>query len=201
MPEKQHPEEFPDPGEQCEVIIYQTENGLTRIDVKVAVDTVWLTQQQMVELFQSSKSNVSEHIKNIFDEGELEEMSVVRKFRTTAADGKTYNMTFYSLDMIISLGYRIKSAIATRFRRWATERLKEYMDFLKYLRCGFPAGSIAHGVVIQSSSLSHESIFIHLHGVFTALSSSWTIWRVLMPFASASKLRMSRCARTAGAMA
>lgn len=90
-------------------------------------DTVWLTQQQLVELYQSSKSNVSEHIKHIFEEGELDEESVVRKFRTTASDGKNYNVIYYNLDMIISLGYRIKSSIATQFRRWATERIKEYM--------------------------------------------------------------------------
>jgi hypothetical protein len=95
--------------------------------VKLENETVWLTQQQLVELYQSSKSNVSEHIKHIFEEGELDECAVVRKFRTTAADGKNYNVTYYNLDMIISLGYRIKSSIATNFRRWATERLKEYI--------------------------------------------------------------------------
>ena len=110
-----------------EIIIYQTDDGLTNINVKMEDETVWLTQQQLVDLYQSSKSNVSEHIKHIFEEGELDENSVVRKIRTTAADGKSYNVTYYNLDMIISLGYRIKSSIATRFRRWATERLKEYM--------------------------------------------------------------------------
>lgn len=91
------------------------------------IKTVWLTQAQLCELYQTSKSNVSEHIKNIFEEGELEENSVVRKFRTTASDGKNYSVSYYNLDMIISLGYRIKSVTATQFRRWATERLKEYM--------------------------------------------------------------------------
>ena len=110
-----------------EILIYQTEDGLTNINVKMQDDTVWLTQQQLAELYQSSKSNVSEHIKHIFVEGELDEESVVRKFRTTASDGKNYNVTYYNLDMIISLGYRIKSSIATKFRRWATERIKEYM--------------------------------------------------------------------------
>lgn len=110
-----------------EILIYQTEDGLTNINVKMQDDTVWLTQQQLVELYQSSKSNVSEHIKHIFEEGELEEKSVVRKIRTTASDGKNYNVTYYNLDMIISLGYRIKSSIATNFRRWATERIKEYI--------------------------------------------------------------------------
>lgn len=110
-----------------EFIIYQTEDGLTNINVKMYDETVWLTQQQLVELYQSIKANVSEHIKHIFEEGELEEPLVVRKFRTTAADGKNYNVNYYNLDMIISLGYRIKSKVATQFRRWATERLKEYM--------------------------------------------------------------------------
>ena len=100
---------------------------MTKIDVRIQDDTVWLTQQQMAELYQSSKSNVSEHIKHIFEDGELAEEAVVRKIRTTASDGKNYSVTYYNLDMIISLGYRIKSIVATRFRKWATERLKEYM--------------------------------------------------------------------------
>ena len=112
---------------QSEIIIYQTEDGNTKIDVKFQNETVWLTQAQLCELYQTSKSNISEHIKHIFEEEELEEDSVVRKFRTTGADGKNYNITHYNLDMIISLGYRVKSLIATQFRRWATERLKEYM--------------------------------------------------------------------------
>ena len=110
-----------------EILIYQTEDGQTKIDVKFQDETVWLTQAQLCELYQTSKSNISEHIKHIFEEGELEEAAVVRKFRTTAADGKNYNTIHYNLDMIISLGYRVKSKIATNFRRWATERLKEYM--------------------------------------------------------------------------
>lgn len=110
-----------------EIIIYQTEDGHTKIDVKFEDETVWLTQAQLCELYQTSKSNISEHINHIFEEGELEETSVVRKFRTTASDGKKYNTIHYNLDMIISLGYRVKSKIATNFRRWVTERLKEYM--------------------------------------------------------------------------
>lgn len=112
---------------QSEIIIYQTEDGNTKIDVKFQNETVWLTQAQLCELYQTSKSNISEHIKHIFEEDELEEASVVRKFRTTGADGKNYNITHYNLDMIISLGYRVKSLIATQFRRWATERLREYI--------------------------------------------------------------------------
>ncbi len=109
------------------VIIYTASDGQTKIDVKLKDETLWLTQAQMCELYQTSKSNISEHIKHIFEEGELQEDSVVRKFRTTAADGKSYLTTFYNLDMIIALGYRVRSIIATRFRQWATQRLKEYM--------------------------------------------------------------------------
>ena len=113
--------------ENNQIIIYQSDDGETRIEVKFTGETVWLSQQQLCELYNTSKANVSEHIKHIFADGELDEESVVRKFRTTASDGKSYNVTFYNLDMIISLGYRIRSVIATHFRRWATERLKEYI--------------------------------------------------------------------------
>ena len=109
------------------VIIYTANDGKTKIDVKLEEETLWLTQAQMCELYQSSKSNISEHIKHIFEEGELNEAAVVRKFRTTAADGKEYLVSHYNLDMIIALGYRVRSIIATRFRQWATERLKEYI--------------------------------------------------------------------------
>ena len=109
------------------VIIYTANDGTTKIDVKLEEETLWLTQAQMCELYQTSKSNVSEHIKHIFEEGELDKDSVVRNFRTTAADGKEYMVSHYNLDMIIALGYRVRSLIATRFRQWATERLKEYI--------------------------------------------------------------------------
>lgn len=115
---------------QGEIVIYQTDDGNTKIDVRFVDETVWLTQAQLCELYQTSKSNVSEHIKNIFEEGELEENSTVRKFRTVQNEGErivTREQLHYNLDMIISLGYRIKSITATHFRRWATERLKEYM--------------------------------------------------------------------------
>ncbi len=115
-----------------ELIIYQSEDGLTQIDVKLEDENIWLNQEQLVLLFQSSKANVSEHIKNIFDEGELTKEATVRKFRTVQKEGNREvmrNVQYYNLDMIISLGYRIKSSIATRFRIWATERLKEYRKY------------------------------------------------------------------------
>lgn len=113
--------------EENSIIIYTPEDGSTKIDVRLIDETVWLNQEQLVKLYDSSKSNISEHIKNIFSDGELEENLVVRFFRTTANDGKNYNVKYYNLDMIISLGYRIKSKVATNFRRWATQKLKEYL--------------------------------------------------------------------------
>ena len=113
-----------------EIIIYRTDDGETKIDVRFEEETVWLTQQQMADLFRTSRTNVVEHIGHIYDEGELEESSTCRKFRQVRKEGKRNverEMIFYNLDMIISLGYRVKSSIATNFRRWATERLKEYM--------------------------------------------------------------------------
>lgn len=112
---------------KSEIVIFKTVDEKISVDVRFEGETVWLTQAQLVDLYGSSKSNVSEHIKHIFEEEELEEDSVVRNFRTTAADGKSYQTKYYNLDMIISLGYRIKSKIATQFRQWATKRLNEYI--------------------------------------------------------------------------
>ncbi len=110
-----------------EIIIYSNDDGLEKIDVKIGDETVWLSLDQMAELFQKNKSTISRHIKNIFNEEELSKNAVVAKYATTANDGKTYNVEYYNLDMIISVGYRVKSKVATKFRIWATERLKEYM--------------------------------------------------------------------------
>jgi len=115
---------------QGELLLYQDEKGSTQIEVRLENENVWLTQAQLVTLYQSSKANVSEHIKHIFEEGELEEMATVRKFRTVQKEGSrevTREVVHYNLDLIISLGYRIKSHIATKFRIWATQRLKEYI--------------------------------------------------------------------------
>lgn len=110
-----------------EILIYQTEDGQTKIQTRLENETVWLTQSQMADLFGKAKSTISEHIKNIFGEGELDENSVVRNFRTTASDGKQYDTNFYNLDVIISVGYRVKSLQGTKFRQWATARLREYI--------------------------------------------------------------------------
>ena len=115
---------------QGEIVIYQAEDGLTKVECRFVDETVWLTQQQMAELFHTSRSNIVEHIGHIYEEGELDEVSTCRKFRQVRMEGNRQvarELPFYNLDMIISLGYRVKSLIATQFRRWATERLKEYM--------------------------------------------------------------------------
>ena len=112
------------------IIIYQTDDGMTKIDVKLEDETVWLLQQQMADLYDTTKQNISLHIKNIFDEEELIENLTVKEFLTVQKEGNRKverKVKYYNLDMIISLGYRIKSKVATNFRRWATERLKEYM--------------------------------------------------------------------------
>lgn len=110
-----------------EILIYTNDAGNIKVDVQLQEETVWLTQEQMQHLFAKSKATISEHIKNIFEEGELQKDSVVRNFRTTAKDGKKYATNYYNLDVIISVGYRVKSVQGTQFRIWATQRLKEYI--------------------------------------------------------------------------
>ena len=109
------------------IIIYQTEDGQTKLDVQLHDETVWLSLDMMAQLFQRDKSTISRHIKNIFAEGELQTSAVVANFATTASDGKTYQVDYYNLDVIISVGYRVKSLRGTQFRIWATQRLKEYI--------------------------------------------------------------------------
>ena len=117
-------------NQKGEILFYQREDGSAQIDVRLEEDTVWLTQQLMAELFNTSKQNISLHIQNIFEEGELIPDSTVKKFLTVQKEGTRdvrRQLDYYNLDMIISVGYRIKSNIATRFRQWATQRLKEYI--------------------------------------------------------------------------
>lgn len=110
-----------------ELLLYQSDDGQLKIQVRLDNNTVWLTQSEMLELFQTTKQNISLHIKNIFEEGELDENSVVKEYLTTATDGKNYRTKHYNLDVIISVGYRVKSIRGTQFRIWATERLREYL--------------------------------------------------------------------------
>ena len=119
MPMKKKEEQAPGTSE---LILYQTEDGKTKVEVRLQDETVWLTQKLMAELFQTSVPNINMHISNIFEEGELAD-SVIKDFLTTAADGKNYQTKFYNLDVIISVGYRVKSLRGTQFRIWATQRL------------------------------------------------------------------------------
>lgn len=116
--------------EKGEILIYQSEDGLTKIETRLENETVWLTQAQMAELFQKVKSTISEHIKNIYEEGELEKLATVRNFRTVQIEGNRQierDLEYYNLDVIISVGYRVKSLQGTKFRQWATQRLREYI--------------------------------------------------------------------------
>ena len=110
-----------------QIIVYQAEDGRSAIRVRLQDDTIWMTQNLMAELYQTTKQNISLHVRNVFEENELREDSVVKEYLTTAADGKSYRVLHYDLDMIIAVGYRVKSVVATRFRQWATARLREYL--------------------------------------------------------------------------
>jgi len=114
----------PQPGE---FLLYETEDGRTRVECRFVADTLWLPQGGMADLFQTSKQNVAKHLKSIFAEAELDPASVVNHWLTTAADGKNYRVAYYNLDAILAVGYRVRSARGTQFRRWATERLREYL--------------------------------------------------------------------------
>ncbi len=125
------------------IVIFKTEDGKIAVDARFSEDTVWLTLDQMADLFERDKSTVSRHVKNIFEEGELNRNSVVANYATTASDGKNYQVDFYNLDVIISVGYRVKSQRGTQFRIWATKRLNEYIrkgfyyDYLIFLSTPF----------------------------------------------------------------
>ena len=115
------------PAENSKIVIYTAEDGKAKLQVKIEDETVWLTQDQMAELFDKGRTTITEHIQNAFKEGELDEKAVCREFRRTGSDGKDYGVKHYNLDVIISVGYRVKSLRGTQFRIWATQRLREYI--------------------------------------------------------------------------
>ncbi|SUD62076.1 putative DNA-binding protein [Ectopseudomonas oleovorans] len=124
----------PGAGNTGDILLYESQEGRLRLEVRLQDETLWLTQQQLAELFQTTQQNVSQHIRNIYDEGELEPAATHKKFLSVRREGRREGRRdvrrqrdFYNLDVIISVGYRVKSALATRFRIWATERLKEYI--------------------------------------------------------------------------
>lgn len=114
-------------SQKGEILFYQTGDGKTRLECRFEDETIWLSQSMLCDLYQKSKATISEHLKNIFQEGELEEEAVVRNFRTTASDGKEYNVKHFNLEAILAVGYRVKSRRGTQFRQWATDKLKEYL--------------------------------------------------------------------------
>lgn len=114
-------------SESPQFLIYQSEDGTTRVDVRLQEQSLWLSQKQLTELFGKAKGTISEHIKHIFEDAELEPGAVVRLFRTTATDGKQYSVEHYNLDMVLALGFRVRSPVAVRFRQWAADKLKEYI--------------------------------------------------------------------------
>lgn len=116
-----------EPLTHSRILFYQSEDGSSRIEVRLEEGTVWLTQALLAELYQTTKQNISLHIRNILEERELAEGSVVKEYLTTASDAKSYQTKYYNLDMILAIGYRVRSHRGTQFRRWATERLREYL--------------------------------------------------------------------------
>ena len=116
------------PAQQGDIVIYRSEGGTSEVECVFHGENMWLSQSQMTELYQVAKSSISEHLRHIFDEGELDADSVVRKIRTTAADGKTYQVNYYSLEVVLAVGYRVRGSRGTQFRQWATAQLKEYLQ-------------------------------------------------------------------------
>jgi len=143
------------PNSSGEFLLYITDDGQAKLEVRLVGETVWLNQKQLSELFQKDVRTISEHIRNIFSEGELDEKSVVRNFRITAADGKSYKVAHFNLDVIISVGYRVKSHRGTQFRIWSTQRLREFLikgfamddDRLKRAGGAFRIGSCSRVLV------------------------------------------------------
>ncbi len=170
-----------------EVILYQTEDGETVLDVRLHGDTVWLTQAQMVDLFQKTKQNISLHIRNIFKEGELKEASVVKESLTTARDGKTYKIKYYNLDVIISVGYRVKSQRGTQFRIWATNALKDHLikgyslNERRLREQG--VGELEQAIQILSRTLTqHELVDEEGRGVLDVITHYAKSWLLLQQY-------------------
>jgi len=168
-----------------EIIIYQIEDNQTQIEVRFEQDTVWLTQQQMASLFEHTKQNISLHINNCFKEGELYSDSVVKESLTTAVDGKRYHTKYYNLDVIISVGYRVKSKRGTQFRQWATKRLKEYLvegyaiNQKRLEERNFELQHLKTGIAILRRAIAHQAQNLkdaeHLAGMLEQFSGGLSL--------------------------
>ena len=174
-----------------EIVIYQMKDGQTSLEVNLVEDTVWLSLNHMVALFDRDKSVISRHIKNIFREGELDKRSVVAKYATTASDEKTYQVEYFNLDVIISVGYRVKSQRGTQFRIWANKILKDYLvkgytlnenrlqsQIEKYTNSGTRTSWKKRQVLGGTGFLSSESIWIFFMGIMT-YKNLWFTLRML----------------------
>jgi hypothetical protein len=170
-----------------QIVIYQSADGTTLIDVRLKADTVWLTQKQMAELFDKDVRTVNEHIRNIFKEGELAENSVIRKFRITASDGKTYETSHYNLDVIISVGYRVKSHRGTQFRQWATRILRDHLvqgftvNQTRLAERGI--SEMQQAVELLARTLDHQALITDIgKDVLSVIVGYARTWRLLLQY-------------------
>jgi prophage maintenance system killer protein len=170
-----------------QIVIYQSPDGTTLIDVRLEAETVWLTQKQMAELFGKNVRTVNEHIRNIFKEAELEEKSVIRKFRITATDGKTYDISHYNLDVIISVGYRVKSQRGTQFRQWATKVLRDHLvqgftvNQARIAEKGL--SEMQQAVELLARTLDHQTLITGIgKDVLSVIVGYARTWRLLLQY-------------------
>jgi hypothetical protein len=170
-----------------QIVIYQSADGTTLIDVRLEADTVWLTQKQMAELFDKDVRTVNEHIRNIFKEGELAENSVIRKFRITASDGKTYETSHFNLDIIISVGYRVKSHRGTQFRQWATRILRDHLvqgftvNQTRLAEKGI--SEMRQAVELLAKTLDHQALITGIgKDVLSVIVGYARTWRLLLQY-------------------
>ena len=170
-----------------QIVIYQSPDGTTGIEVHLEAETVWLTQKQMAELFDKDVRTVNEHIRNIFKEGELAENSVIRKFRITASDGKTYETSHYNLDVIISVGYRVKSHRGTQFRQWATNVLRDHLvqgftvNQTRLAERGI--SEMQQAVELLARTLDHQALITGIgKDVLSVIVGYARTWRLLLQY-------------------
>ena len=188
-----------------QIIIYQSPDGTTLIDVRLEAETVWLTQKQMSELFGKNVRTVNEHIRNIFKEAELEEKSVIRKFRITATDGKNYDISHYNLDVIISVGYRVKSQRGTQFRQWATKVLRDHLvqgftvNQARIAEKGL--SEMQQAVELLARTLDHQALITGIgKDVLSVIVGYARTWRLLLQYDEDTLLIPAGCQPARGVL-
>ena len=188
-----------------QIVIYQSPDGTTGIEVHLEAETVWLTQKQMAELFDKDVRTVNEHIRNIFKEGELAENSVIRKFRITASDGKTYETSHYNLDVIISVGYRVKSHRGTQFRQWATRILRDHLvqgftvNQTRLAERGI--SEMQQAVELLARTLDHQALITGIgKDVLSVIVGYARTWRLLLQYDENTLLLPAGCQPARGVL-